>query len=73
MSGTVILTIASYFIAGVILIIVTLSLFKKHKKEKFVAELNNLERDKNLIISASILSELNKVENLINKEALRKV
>lgn len=71
MSGTVILTIVSYFIAGVILIIVTLSLFKKHKKEQFAADLNNLERDKNLIISASILSELNKVENLINNEILK--
>ena len=34
--------------------------------------LNNLERDKNLIISSSILSELNKVEALVNNVELKK-
>ncbi len=71
MTATVILTIVSFIIAGVILIIVTLSLIKSQRRKKFALELNTLERDKNLIISASILSELNKVENLINNEALK--
>ncbi len=71
MTPTVILTIVSFIIAGAILIIVALSLIKSQKRKKFALELNTLERDKNLIISASILSELNKVENLINNEALR--
>lgn len=71
MTATVILTIISFVIAAIILIIVTLSLIKNNKRKKFADELNALERDKNLIISASILSELNKVENLINNEALK--
>lgn len=71
MTGTIILTIVSFFIAGIILIIITLSLIKKNKRKRYSDELNNLERDKNLIISASILSELNKVENLINNDTLK--
>lgn len=71
MGGTVILTIVSFIIAAIILIIVTLSLIKKDKRKKYALELNFLEREKNLIISASILSELNKVENLINNDVLK--
>ena len=37
-------------------------------KNKYSNALKLLERDKNLIISASILSELNKVESLVNKK-----
>ncbi len=73
MDGTVILTIVSFIIAGIILIVITLSLIKKNKTKKFAAELDFLEREKNLIISASILSELNKVENLINNDTLKEM
>ena len=41
-------------------------------KNKYNNALKTLERDKNLIISASILSELNKVESLINNKELEK-
>jgi len=73
MNGTIILTIVSYIIVGVILIIVTLALIKKNKKKRFAFELNELERNKNLIISASILSELKKVESLINNDTLKEM
>ena len=39
-------------------------------KNQFNNTLDNLERTKNLIISGSILSELNKVESLINNKDL---
>ena len=39
-------------------------------KNQFNNTLDNLERSKNLIISGSILSELNKVESLINNKDL---
>ena len=41
-------------------------------KKKYLAQINELERQKNLVISAGILSELNKVESLINNDDLRK-
>ena len=41
-------------------------------KNKYSNALKMLERDKNLIISASILSELNKVESLVNNKELEK-
>lgn len=62
-----------YFIVAAILITLTLVLINKHNKKKYNEALRLLERDKNLIISASILSELNKVESLINNKELETV
>ncbi|MBO4601463.1 MAG: septation ring formation regulator EzrA [Bacilli bacterium] len=70
-SGTNVLIFSSYIIVGLIIIITVLVLINKSKKKKYSEELSNLERDKNLIISAQILAELNKVEGLINNDALR--
>ncbi len=61
-----------YYIFTVILIIVVLNLINKKERNKYKDEIANLERDKNLIIGASILSELNKVGALINNEAMQK-
>lgn len=58
----------AYYIFTVIVLIVVLTLISRHDKKKYSKEITNLERDKNLIISASILSELNKVEPLVNNE-----
>lgn len=60
-----------YYIFGVVLIVLTLSLINKNKRKKYNKRLNEIERAKNLIISASILSELNKVEALINNDILK--
>ena len=62
-----------YFVVASILITLTLVLINKHNKKKYDEALSILERDKNLIISASILSELNKVESLINNKDLERV
>jgi len=62
-----------YFVVASILITLTLVLINKHNKKKYDEALTILERDKNLIISASILSELNKVESLINNKDLERV
>ena len=45
-------------------------LINKHDKKKLQGILTNLELDKNLIISANILTELNKVGSLINNKNL---
>ena len=69
--GTTVLIVSSYIAVGLIIIITVLILINRSKKKKYNSELTELERDKNLIISAQILAELNKVEGLINNDQLR--
>lgn len=69
--NTVILIIITYAIVGIIAIIVTLFLMNKKYKKKYLDKLDELEVNKNLIISGSILSELNKVESLVNNDELK--
>ena len=61
-----------YYIFTVVLIVVVLNLINKKERNKYKDEIANLERDKNLIVGASILSELNKVGALINNDAMQK-
>ncbi|NLA32640.1 MAG: hypothetical protein GX864_01650 [Mollicutes bacterium] len=63
----------TYAIVGIGAIVLALYLINRHQKKKYHDILTNLERDKNLIVSAAILTELNKVENLINNEELREI
>ncbi len=60
-----------YFFAMIIIVIVLIVINNKTRK-KYLKQINELERQKNLIISANILTELNKVESLINNDDLRK-
>ncbi len=69
--ATYILAGISYYIVSVIVIVIFLNLINRHEKKKYQDEIITLERDKNLIISSSILSELNKVEALVNNEKLQ--
>lgn len=59
-----------YYILSVIIVIIVLNIISKKEKKQYKDEINALDRDKNLIISASILTELNKVESLVNNESL---
>jgi len=61
-----------YYIFTIVTIIIVLNLINKHDKKKYKTEISSLERDKNLIVGASILSELNKVGTLINNDAMQK-
>lgn len=68
---TYILIGVTYYIVAVVIIILALNFISRHEKKKYQNELNRLEREKNLIISASLLSELNKVEALINNDNMQ--
>ena len=59
-----------YIIIAIILVVVVLVLINKYNKKKLEQILRDLELDKNLIISANILTELNKVGSLINNKNL---
>ena len=61
----------AYYIVTVALIIVTLNLLNKRDKTTIRKQMDELERDKNLIISASLIAELNKVEPLISNSNMK--
>lgn len=67
---TYIILCITYIVIAIILVVVVLVLINKHNKKKLEQILRNLELDKNLIISANILTELNKVGSLINNKNL---
>ncbi len=71
--STFILIGIAYYIFSIAVIIVVLNLLNKSDKKKYQSEISELERDKNLIISAAIMSELNKVEPLINNAEMQEV
>ena len=64
-ASAVILWLVFVYILGLVLVISTLFTIRKKSKDVLEKELNNLEREKNLLISPSILTELNKVKSLI--------
>ena len=70
-SRTFILLGVTYYIIAFIIIVIVLNIINKKTKNKYQIKLNELEREKNLIISAGILTELNKVESLINSSELQ--
>ena len=61
----------TYYIISIIIIVVTLTLINSKQRKKYEQQILSLERDKNLIISSSILSELNKVEALVNNDKMQ--
>ena len=61
----------TYYLISILIIVIVLNLINKKQKKKYQDEITILERDKNLIISSSILSELNKVEALVNNDKLQ--
>ena len=68
---TFLLIAVAYYILTIIIVIIVLSLINKREKNKLKREIDELEKEKNLIISASMLSELNKVEALVNNDEMK--
>lgn len=68
MSPTVKLLCLTYVLLAIAIIAVIYIIITRHNKKRYGEILDTLEREKNLIISANILSELNKVESMINSK-----
>ena len=68
---TFLLIAVAYYILTIIIVIIVLALISKRDKNKLKKEIDHLEKEKNLIISASMLSELNKVEALVNNDEMK--
>ena len=58
-----------YYILTIVSIVIILYFMENRGKKKYRSQIDELERDKNLIISAGLIAELNKVEPLaLNSE-----
>ena len=68
---TFLLLAVAYYVITIIILIVILNLINRKEKNKLKKQIDELEKEKNLIISASMLSELNKVEALVNNDEMR--
>lgn len=66
MGESVKLLLFTYILLAIAIVVVVYILVRKHNKKKYEEILNGLEREKNLIINANILSELSKVETMVN-------
>ncbi len=64
------LIIAIVFIVFVILLIVLNILIKNKKKKNIMTTLDKLNTEKNLIISSTLITELDKAEKLANNKKL---
>ncbi len=69
---TFLLLAGAYYILAIALVGLVLFFLKRNEKKQIRKEIEKLETEKNLIISASMLSELNKVEALVNNDELKK-
>jgi len=63
----------TYYIISIIVILFILQKINKKEKSKYEKEILDLERDKNMIISADIMSELQHVEELANSELMKEI
>lgn len=64
------LLIGTFFIIAVILVTVVLVLLEKHKYNTLRQQVENLDKEKNLIASTPVYSELAKVESIVKNEKM---
>ena len=70
---TFILLGVTYYIVSVLIIIIVLNKINKKGKNKYKQEIEELERDKNQIISSDIMSSLQTVEEFVNNDLMQEV
>ncbi len=64
------LLISTFFIIAVILVTVVLVLFNKYKYKTFRQEVDQLDKQKNMIASTPVLSELSKIESIVKNDKM---
>ena len=68
---TFLLLAVAYYILTITLVIVVLTLINRREKKKLKREIEKLDTERNLIVSANLLSEFNKVEALANNDEMK--
>lgn len=69
MDGAILLVV-TFIIVAVILITIVLVFLQKHKMSKLRNEISELDKEKNIIASTPVLSELSKVEPIIKNDKM---
>ncbi len=64
------LVIITFFLIAIILVVVVLITIEKKEVKRYKEELEKLDREKNLIVSTPIISELAKVEPIIKNDKM---
>ena len=64
------LLVGTFFIIAVILVTVVLTLLSKHKYKVLREEVEMLDKEKNMIASTPVLSELSKVESIVKNDKM---
>ena len=64
------LLIATCIILSIVLVAITLTLIHRRRIQKLKEEIASLDKEKNLIVSMPIMSELTKVEAILKNEKL---
>lgn len=64
--------IVTFILVALVLVISAIVLIRKKYKKKLEDKINELEIEKNSIVSASLLTEFNKLEGLISNNTLKK-
>lgn len=70
MTTGVLLIVATYLVVAVILVTVILHLITKHHQIKIEREVEELDKEKNMIASTPVLSELSKVEAIVKNDKM---
>ena len=70
MTTGVLLIVATYLIVAVILVTIILHLITKHHQTEIEREVEQLDKEKNLIASTPVLSELSKVEAIVKNDKM---
>ena len=70
---TFVLLGVTYYIVSVLIIIIVLNKINKKEKNKYKQEIEELERNKNQIISSDIMSSLQTVEEFVNNDLMQEV
>ena len=69
--NVVMLIVISSIIALIILSVITITLIRKLKADKYKKEIQELDVEKNMIVGVPILSEISKVRDLVKTDNLK--
>lgn len=70
MSSGLWLLIGTFFVIAVVLIVVVLNLIQRQKRKEFEKEVQELDKEKNVIASTPVMAELSKVEAIVKNDKM---
>lgn len=70
MDGAVLLVVITFLVIAVVVVTMTLILIQKQKARQIQKEVQELDREKNLIASTPVISELEKVETIVKNNKM---